>query len=49
MTNPFMQGFNAGKSGKSIFDCPYVKANKPYEFRQWFLGFDASRRKEQTP
>lgn len=42
----FVLGVRARKNGDTVYSCPYVKAKQPYEYRQWFAGYDAVRFEE---
>jgi hypothetical protein len=42
----FTQGFDVATACGSFFDCPYERSTKPFEFNQWFRGFNIVRRRQ---
>lgn len=44
--DPFTQGVDAASACCSFLDCPYERATHPYEFQQWFRGFNVVRRRQ---
>jgi hypothetical protein len=44
--NPFTQGVDAASACCSFFECPYKRSTHPYEFNQWFRGFNVVRRRQ---
>lgn len=44
--DPFTQGADSASACCSFLDCPYERSTSPFEFNQWFRGFNVIRRRQ---